>query len=232
MTQTPMPMHTDPNETVQRHLVWRGWLRLAHWSMAAGTLALLFTGWLIANAPSVADHAVQDHYLAAYLLLGGLGLRLWLLLRGGEVERFKTLLPDLTRTHVMKDMVRFYISFGRMPLPRWYAHNPLWGPVYLLLLLALVMVAATGFAQQQWPIVYGFYLPSMHRWWADAIGLFVIAHLLAVVLHDWKGTACDVSAMLSGYRIFVIKRIDPEEIVGTQRISVEQIERPSSRDPD
>ncbi len=219
-------------EQIQRLLVWRGWLRLAHWLMAGGTLALILSGWLIRSAPSLASTATQDHYLAAYALVAGLGLRLWLLFRGTEVERARTLLPDMTRTHVMKDMIKFYVSFGRMPLPKWYAHNPLWGPVYLLLLLALLMVVATGFAAPKWPIVYGFYLPSMHVWWATAITIFSVAHIIAVVLHDMKGTGSDVSAMINGHRIFVIPRVDPDEVVKTHRISLENIVRLPERDKD
>jgi Ni/Fe-hydrogenase 1 B-type cytochrome subunit len=99
-----------------------------------------------------------------------------------------------------------------------------------LLFLALAMAIATGLAQDRWPIVYGFYLPSMHRWWAVAIGIFTVAHLIAVFLHDLKGTACDVSAMINGHRIFVIPRIDPDRIVDTQRLSLDNVVRLPPRD--
>jgi len=43
-------------------------------------------------------------------------------------DRWHDCLP-LTRQkwHGVRAMLVFYLSLGRVPLPAWYGHNPLWG---------------------------------------------------------------------------------------------------------
>ncbi|MCC6714137.1 MAG: hypothetical protein IT496_02825, partial [Gammaproteobacteria bacterium] len=44
----------------------------------------------------------------------------------------------------------------------------------------------------------------LHRLGAKAIAAIAAAHVVAVALQDWRGEGSDVSAMISGYRIFRI----------------------------
>lgn len=213
-------------EQIRRVAVWGGWLRLAHWSMAGATLVLLATGWLIANTPSVAEASVDVHYLAASVLVFALGLRIFLGLAGQGTDRLENLLPRESELAVMRDSLVYYLSLGKARRPNWFAHNPLWKPLYLLLFLLLTLAAISGWMMPETPLVGRLYLPRLHAWLADAIAVWTLLHLFAVVLQDLKGQQADVSAMINGDRYFSIDRdglVKPE--VPQVSIRLDDIER-------
>jgi len=194
------------SEQIRRVAVWSGWLRLVHGALAVATLLLLATGWLIGHAPSVAASAVEIHYIGAGVLVFALALRLFLGLFGKGAERLEHMLPRPSEARAMRDSLLFYLSLGRTRLPNWYAHNPLWKPVYLALLLALTLSVVTGWLMPDTPVLGRVYLPAAHRWLAELVGLVVLAHLFSVVLQDVRGRHADISAMLSGDRYFEVER--------------------------
>lgn len=174
--------------------------------MAGSTLWLMATGWLVANAPSVAETASELHYIGAGLLVFGLGVRLFLGFFGQGAERFEHMLPKGSEVPAIRDSLVFYLSFGKTPLPNWFAHNPLWKLVYLFLFLLLGLSALTGWLMPDHAVVWRFYLPHVHATLATLIAVVVVAHLYCVVLQDLKGTAADNSAMINGHRYFNIER--------------------------
>ena len=190
----------------QRVRIWSGWLRLSHWAVGLATLVLLSTGWLIQESPSLAESALDVHYLAAGILVIGLVARVVLMFAGQAHERFVALIPRSSELKAIADTLRFYISFGRMPLPRWYAQNPLWKPFYLFCYLVLFVQVVSGAVMPDYPLVAGFYLPSLHAFWAQGLFWFSLLHVAAVGLHDVRGSMADISAMLSGFRLFSIDR--------------------------
>ena len=199
-------MAENMSEQIRRVAVWSGWGRVAHWVLAGATLLLLATGWLIGNAPSLAAAAVEVHYLGAALLLFALALRLFLGLFGRGVDRFDQLLPRASERQAMRQSLWFYLSLGRAPKPNWFAHNPLWKPLYLLMLTMLTLLVASGWLMPETPLLGGLYLPKLHGWLAVGVGMLCLAHLFSVVLQDLKGHNADVSAMISGSRYFIIER--------------------------
>jgi hypothetical protein len=52
----------------------------------------------------------------------------------------------------------------------------------------------------------GFYVPSVHEFWARFILWFSVFHIATVVMHDYKKQTADISAMVNGYRLFLIER--------------------------
>ena len=193
-------------EQIRRVAVWSGWLRLAHWAMAGATLLLLATGWLIANSPAVAESAAQVHYLGAAVMVFALVLRVFLGFFGAAAERFEQLLPREQELAAMRASLLFYLSLGRAPLPNWFAHNPLWKPIYLFLLVVLALSVVTGWLMPDTPLIGRLYLPRTHLWLANAIAILTAAHLFSVVLQDLKGKGADISAMINGHRYFGIQR--------------------------
>ena len=210
----------------QRVLVWSGWMRLAHWLIALSVIVLLATGWLVKLAPSVANSASEVHKLASIGLTLGLILRVWLLIAGPVNARWKALLPVRADIDKMGMMLRFYVTMGKSPQPRWYAHNPLWAPLYFLILIILLVQALSGLLMEAHPLMLGFYLPSVHDFWATVILVFSCLHVIAVVLQDAKGTASDVSAMINGHRIFIVEDGDTMPAQDTRTISLDQIGKP------
>ena len=193
-------------EQIRRVAVWGGWLRLAHWCLAGSTLLLLATGWLIAGSPAVAQSAADIHYLGAGVLVFALALRILLGLFGNGAERFEHLLPRASEFAAMRASLLFYLSLGRAPLPNWFAHNPLWKPLYLFLFTLLALAVVSGWLMPDTALIGRLYLPRVHAWLADAIGLLTLAHLYSVVLQDVKGQGADISGMFSGNRYFGVDR--------------------------
>jgi len=190
----------------KRILIWSGWLRLSHWSIALGTLAAGLTGWQLADRTAALQTVVDAHYYAGAVLVVGLILRLVLLFTGRQHERFAALWPASSEWRTVGAMLRFYLSLGRIPVPRWYGHNPLWKPVYLLVYAALLVQIVSGGLMQERDILWGFYLPSLHAEAAQLLLWFSLVHVAAVALHDAKGKTADVSAIINGYRLFFIDR--------------------------
>jgi Ni/Fe-hydrogenase 1 B-type cytochrome subunit len=200
-------------ETLYRREIWSTWLRLAHWTLALSTLVLMATGWLVHHTPSVAQTAADWHYIAGSVFTLGLALRIWVLFSDKLMGRWRFLLADLEPKKMLQ-MLKFYLSFGKSTLPRWYAHNPFWLPIYLIVLGLMILAAFSGHLQGSHPIVFGIYLPSLHAAIATLISLFVLGHVIAVFMHDLKGGSDDVSAMINGKRLFEVKPIPTQEISG------------------
>lgn len=202
---------------IQRIRVWSTPLRLAHWLLALCVLALLGSGW-IGGARLAETGPWRDlHFTSGYLLAVALAIRLGLLLRGRlPADRWRDLWPTGRQQWLgARDMLLFYISLGRATLPGYYGHNPLWGPVYVVLFGLLALGLGTGLALRghdapallalaATPWWFDWTLPEWHSGIAAVLGVFSAAHVLAVFAHDARGTASEISAMVSGHKIFVV----------------------------
>jgi Ni/Fe-hydrogenase 1 B-type cytochrome subunit len=210
---------------IQRILVWSRALRIAHWLMALSVLVLLATGWSSGLNPVIAETARDYHYIAGAVLILALALRLYLLFFGRGSDLLADCETDRHRLTQAGEMLRFYLSLGRTPLPRWYAHNPLWGPIYLLLFLFLLLQALSGVLLLQGIGLFaGLSLYGLHQLVSTIILGFTLLHLAAVFSHDAKGSGADNSAMISGYRIFLIEDRKPE-FGAPQVVPLEQLRR-------
>lgn len=214
-------------ETVQRVAIWSARLRLAHWLMALAVLLLLLSGWLMPLAPSLAVPLRDAHYVAGYTLLLALALRWYLLLFGRAAEQWRDLVPRGPQVRAAWHTLRFYLSLGRAPLPAWYAHNPLWGPLYLLLFAVLSLQALTGLALET-----GSFAVLRPWWWhsmlAAPIAVLVAAHVVAVFVHDLKGGGADVSAMINGHRLYKTD-LDRAPLLGGHAVSLDTLRRSRSK---
>lgn len=186
-------------------LVWPVSLRLLHWALALGTIALWVTGWLMGQSADLFAAARDVHLLSAHVVAVALLGRIGLLLTDRGVAGGRVLATVFRRPALLMDMFRFYASFGATPLPRWYAHNPFWGPLYLLLfaLLAVQVVSGYGVLWGDWAV------DSWHRAIATAIAMWMLLHLLTVILVEIKGTGSNISALFHGRRVF------PDEVEPT-----------------
>lgn len=212
---------------IKRVLVWSGWFRLSHACIGLAVLVLLFTGRLIAESPSLAESALDLHYLASAFLIFGLVVRFVLMFVGMEHERLHNLFPASSELYAMAKTFRFYISLGKSPMPGWYAQNPLWKPVYLVAYLALIVLVITGAAMPDVSIMLGFYLPSVHTFWARFMFWFTVLHIGSVVLHDYRNKTSDISAMVNGYRLFLIDSNRAASVAENmvQRISIDSLKK-------
>lgn len=199
-------------------------LRFSHWVMAVAVIGLLVTGWLLQQVIQFFEIALDIHYILAYALAFALGLRIYLLLSSpGSASGWHDLMPDKHSLKKALAMLRFYVSFGRTPLPRWYAHSPLWAPLYLLLFFLLLLQIISGFligsGQHSLPVN----LHGLHELNSSIIALFTATHIISVFLHDLKSGSSDISGMIHGYRIF---NIEKPEFPGTiQTVSLDKLKQ-------
>lgn len=193
-------------EQIRRVAVWSGRLRLVHWLLAITSIVLITTGWLIDASPSLAEAASDYHLLAASVMTLALAVRIWLGLFGIAAERFEHLVLNASELRALRESLAFYLSFGRSPLPNWYAHNPLWKSLYLILFLLLAGLAVTGWLMPDTPLIGRVYLPTVHGRLADFTSMLLGLHLFSVVLQDYRGRSADISAMINGHRYFGIDR--------------------------
>jgi len=211
-------------QTLQRKYIWPGRLRFGHWVITVAVVGLLFTGWLQQHVVQYFQIALDYHYILAYALTLALGLRLYLLVSSpASAANWQDLLPNRHGIKQAIAMLRFYISFGRTPLPHWYAHSPLWAPVYLFIFLLLLTQILSGCL-----IGAGYHslfinLYTLHQNASTGIAVFSVLHIISVFLHDLKAGTSDVSAMIHGYRIFKIEK--PDMTTSVQTISLDKLQR-------
>ncbi len=171
--------------------------------MTASVLVLLASGWLLYQDTHLGPRAREVHYLAGYVLVGALVLRLHGLFLGSGPAHWRDCIP-LERLGAVLETLRCYLSLGRSPLPRWYAHNPLWGPTYLALLALLLVQTLSGFGWESAALAA--FSQAVHGPVARIVGAWVALHVIAVFLHEVKGAGGDVSAMINGHRCFMVER--------------------------
>ncbi len=195
-----------PSPEIRRLPVWGKALRLCHWTMALATLTLLCSGGLIRWIPERAQELDDIHFVSAAVLIAALAVRLWLLFAGKRTEQLGALIPNRHRLAQAWAVLRSYLTLGKIRLPRWYAHNPLWAMLYLLLFMVLLAQVATGLLLlNHITLLGGLSLRHLHLLGYFAILGFTVLHILASFFHDAKGDGSDISAMISGQRIFIVE---------------------------
>ena len=214
------------NNDIQRISVWSRALRIAHWVMAVAVVVLIATGWRMGSDSLPSPTLLDDHYLAAAFLIPALLLRLYLLFFGAGTDHISDCEPDMNRLRSAATVLKYYFSLGRSPLPNWYAHNPLWGPLYLLLFLFLLMQILSGALQQSHPYLGMVNLHDLHIIGAYVITGFTVLHILAVFVHDLGGSGSDISAMINGHRIFILKKpVTTQQSGDVQSVSLDELRR-------
>lgn len=190
---------------IRRQLVWSKTLRWCHWGMALAVLVLVLTGWLISWAPERAASLDEIHYVAAAILIAVLVIRFWLLVFSRGNDLLKSLLPNRHQLQQAWEVLRAYLSLGKIPLPKWYAHNPLWAPLYLCLFAVLSVQIMSGLLLlNQITLLGDFSLRQAHVLGFQVITAFALLHILASFFHEAKSSGSDISAMINGHRIFII----------------------------
>ncbi len=224
---------------LRRVLVWPGSVRVTHWVLAASTLVLIATGWLLQTGLVGSDElhellADGLHRPAGHLFALALAVRLLLLFAGSRVARWRALIPDAVGREGIRDTLRFYSRVGSSRPPRYYAHNPLWGLLYLVFFglaaaqavtgLALELDAVRALLRAEEPA-----LLSLHGRLAQWLLVWSVFHVATAVLHDWRGQGSDTSAMISGYRIFVPERPATDALGRVTSVRIDTIGRPPAR---
>lgn len=190
-------------KTVSHVLVWSRWLRLAHWTLAISTLGLITTGWLMSEETLHTETARELHYILGGLLIPALLLRLYLLFFGKGTDHLSDCEPNRHRLIQAGHVIRFYLTLGKAPLPKWYSHNPLWGPIYIAVFFILALTTVSGLLLLNDGYLLGsISMLGLHRLCYLFVLIFTLLHLPAVFFHDLSSKNDDISAMVNGFRVF------------------------------
>ncbi|MBJ6610261.1 MAG: cytochrome b/b6 domain-containing protein [Candidatus Thiothrix moscowensis] len=204
----PHKGNTMPQETIRHILVWSGWVRLTHWLIAAGVLFQFASVWAIGLGAADYEFWRDWHLIVGQLLIVAVVARVILLFMLPGSAHWRALLPDRAQWAGVKQMLLFYLSVARAPLPNWFAHNPFWRQLYPLLWLVLLLCAFSGLYYHSANSFLGVAMFGWHEVLANIILGFSVLHILAVVLHDLKGKGAGISGIINGYRYFHVEGRD------------------------
>ncbi len=206
--------------------VWDGIVRMTHWINAIAILLLIPLGtvlfsreWLGISKPHVAT-LIDIHAAIGFLLAASLTIRIAYLLAGEGVASWRDVVPH-TKTQFALGLatIRYYLTGFKGKCPLYFAHNPLAGLAYTGFFLFAASQVITGAAMyllgdglipaayahaghhaaNAWPPEW---LMDFHAFTALLIGLFIIAHLSALALHDLVEKRGLASSMISGNKFF------------------------------
>jgi len=214
-------------ESIRYVKVWSAWLRLSHWLIAGGVLFQISSAWALAHDEADYDFWLDWHLITGQVILMTLALRVILLFFPGS-SNWRAFIPERSQFRAMLQMIKFYLSLGRFPLPNWYAHNPLWLPIYPLFFLVLAGCLLSGLLYDASHIVFGTPMSELHAALAGLIAMFSIFHIVTVFLHDLKGKGACISAMVNGFRYFHHTTVNDEvgvDLSGKLTVSVDSIKR-------
>ncbi|HSN92658.1 MAG TPA: Ni/Fe-hydrogenase, b-type cytochrome subunit [Anaeromyxobacteraceae bacterium] len=211
----------------RRVLVWEYPVLLYHWINFACVAVLATTGYLIGTpiALAASGEAYQQywfgtvrlaHFIAAFVFFFNLLIRLYWGFVGNRYARLRGWLPvGSERWREIGDVLRVDVLQARVERPISLGHNALAAPVYLLVFLASLFQAATGFAlysgmsHSYVPRLFAWVVPLMggdfavRQWHHAAMWLFVvfaIVHVYLVFYHDYVEGRGTVSSMASGWK--------------------------------
>lgn len=202
-----------------RARVWSGLLRLSHWLMALLVFGLLFTAWLLDMAPTLEAAASDYHLMMGQSLIFVLALRLYLFFFGKGTDHWRDCLTGSFRD--IKPMLVFYLTWGAVEMPRWFGHNRLWGPIYLVFYALLVLAVISGLLIDSSVRLAGVHPQDIHAAFSTLILMFILFHLVAVIMHDLKGGQSDISAMIHGDKLF--RKESADVGISMQSVSLDQL---------
>lgn len=189
------------NENIKYILVWSGWLRLSHWAIVLGVIFQITSAWAIKKDYANYDFWYDWHIIVGQFMLIVIFLRIILLFSNGA-SNWRSFFDYKSQLKPIIQMLKFYLSFARLPLPNWYAHNPLWKPVYLFIIVVLLGCVITGMIYNSHLTLLGYSPTELHGALATIIIVLSVAHIITAFLHDLKGKGGFISAIINGHRYF------------------------------
>ena len=174
--------------------VWDLPIRLFHWVLVAGFFAAYFTE----------EDFLTLHVWAGYLVSGLLVFRLIWGFVGNRYARFSSFFCTPAKSvGYVKELVD-----GKAK--RYLGHNPAGAAMIVLLLVSLLITAATGFAvygaeEQAGPLAgiitqNGHFWEELHEFFANFTIILVVLHVGGVIVESLLHKENLVRAMISGYK--------------------------------
>ncbi len=212
--------------------VWELPIRLIHWLNFACVLALVTTGFIIADPPALQSAREASgqywfgwarfiHFMVAYLFLLGFVGRIYWGFAGNEFVRWRRFLP-LSRVQwrqVWKVLCLDVFMICKLPIEA-TGSNPLAALIYSGIFLVMLFQIFSGFAlysamSPSWfPRLFAWMTPlfggeaALRQWhhlasWAFIV--FLMGHIYLSFYHDYLEGRGTISSMVGGWK-FIEKR--------------------------
>lgn len=212
---------------LRRVYVWELPVRIYHWLNALVLLALVATGFYIANPLSImsSKEATMQftmgyvrfiHFAAAYIFFFNFMFRLYWGFVGNKYSNWKQFIP--TSPKFFKEMWTVFKMDILMMKGKEHmsvGHNAMAGFIYFLTFLAFLVQCLTGFglyaSMGSWwfPQLFA-WVPAMlggdiltrqvHHWAMWVFILFVVVHVYLVFYHDYVEGRGEMSSMGGGWK--------------------------------
>ena len=198
---------------IKQIFIWSKWLRVIHGIFVFALITLFLSGWLLSQSdipPSL--NTITTHQVASTFIGVFLFIRIILLFFGKGAEHIRSFFDQGDKWIKTNELLAFYFSLGKRPLPNWHSKPALWSILYLVMFLIMALLLATGILQNEQDRFLGFILLDSHldlgRWLAYLISF----HILASFLHDSKSLNANISGMLNGHRSIHLEDKAPNSI--------------------
>lgn len=225
----------------KRVYVWELPVRLFHWITVVTMLALIITGFLIANPPAIpisiepvftGTFALirKIHFISAYVLIAATFFRLYWSLVGNRFANWRNFFPYTKKG--LKNI--FYVFKVDILLLRdkdhklsniSIGHNYLASISYSIMMVFFWIQVVTGFAM--YADMSTWWFPQLFAWITDSFSdieirylhhlftwifiSFVVVHVYLVLYHDYLEARGEASAMISGYKFVRAERLKEDE---------------------
>lgn len=205
--------------------VWEGPIRITHWVNVLCITVLVLTGLYI-HYPFVKHNPVDHpymmgsvryiHYVTGMIFTTSILVRLWWAFAGNKYAHIRTFYNPFNkedRSYIIS-YFKYYCFLERKP-KHVLTHNPMAQYAYIGIFLFFVFQIFSGFAlwSQANPdgtlhSMFGFMFSIMSNQWMRYIhyfsifivGVFLMAHIYAAVLVDFRTQAGDISSIFSGWK--------------------------------
>lgn len=228
----------ESKKTFRRIYVWQLAVRVFHWLNVLALITLILTGFLIANPPALLIKADASelymmgttrliHFIAAYLFVLVMILRLYWAIIGNRFARWTAFMPFNKKVwenikHVLKIDILLMNEKAHDPKQISIGHNSIATISYLAMFFIAIIQIFTGFgmyaATSEW------WLPNLFNWVVPMLGgdfatrqihhilmwifiFFSMVHIYLVFFHDWLEGRGEASSMISGYKFVRSGRI-------------------------
>lgn len=162
--------------------VWDPFIRLFHWSLAG----------LFAFAFLTGDALDRPHEIAGYAIAALIAMRVIWGLAGPRHARFSAFL------HRPSTVAGFLRDTLRLRARRYLGHNPAGGLMVIALLIALVVISATGFMMTADAFAGSGWIGDVHEASAFAALGLVALHIGGVIVASFEHGENLVRAMITG----------------------------------
>ena len=180
---------------LRRVYVWELPVRIYHWLNALAIIALIITGFLIADPPAImSNQEASDrflfgwvryiHFIAAYIFFFNFLFRLYWGFVGNKYASWKQFIPTSKRFFkemwtVFKIDILMLKKNGQQQEHLSVGHNAMAGFIYFLTFIAFLIQCLTGFGL--YAGMSGWWLPQLFAWVPSVFG----GDILTRQIHHW-----------------------------------------------